>query len=109
MSNPQRRALMDKIAVVTNDEFTRAYERTPIQHRTRVTVTMADGNRHVGESGGDDHDPMASQADSLTFDKFRNVAEQYFSAREVNQLLDSLLNIEDSAGVSHVVSSLVLA
>ena len=36
--SPELRALLPKIEVVTNDEFTAAYERVPVEHRTRVTV-----------------------------------------------------------------------
>ena len=39
-----------------NDEFTVAYERVPVEHRTRVTVKLRGGEQLVGESGGDKGD-----------------------------------------------------
>jgi 2-methylcitrate dehydratase PrpD len=41
--NPQLRALIQKIEVVENADYTAAYARLPVEHRTRVTLTLADG------------------------------------------------------------------
>ena len=46
--SPELRALLPKIEVVTNDEFTAAYERVPVEHRTRVTAVLKNGRRVSG-------------------------------------------------------------
>ena len=46
----------DEIEVVTNDEFTRAYDRLPVEHHTRVNVAMRGGERFTGEAGGEKGD-----------------------------------------------------
>ena len=48
LGNPELRALLQKIEVVANPEFTQADERLPVEHRTRVTaVTSRDtGGSH---------------------------------------------------------------
>ncbi len=39
-----------------NQEFTQAFERVPVEHRARVIVVTSDGERLVGEAGGDQDD-----------------------------------------------------
>lgn len=103
------RALLVKIEVVANDEFTHAYERLPVLHRTRVTVFMADGERIIGESGGDKGDLSNPKSDSEIEDKFRGMAQEYLGATRVRALLDRLWNLEHVQNVAELPPALVLA
>ena len=47
--NPELRELLRKVEIVENEQFTRAYERVPVEHRARVTVILHSGERLVGE------------------------------------------------------------
>lgn len=106
--NRERRALMEKIEIVTNDEFTKAFERSPIQHRTRVTVVTENGERFVGESGGDDDDPMSQKSDAQIIDKFRSVTEDYLGSKRVNSILDRLWHIDEIPNIAEILPALTL-
>ena len=61
---PELRALMNKIKVVENEEFTKAFARLPREHRTRVTVETINGKLLTGKSGGDQDDLSAPRSDA---------------------------------------------
>ena len=50
--NPDLRALLQKVEVVSNEEFTKAYERIPVVHLTRVTVNTSSGERSSANRAG---------------------------------------------------------
>jgi len=50
LRNPRLRALMNKITVAEDRDFTAAYERLPMQHCARVSITVANGERLTQES-----------------------------------------------------------
>jgi len=52
---------MQKITVVENEEFTKAYNRVPTEQRARVAVVNSSGERLVGESEGGKGDLSASK------------------------------------------------
>src|SRR5262249_19867996 len=47
--DPQLRALMQKIEIIENDDYTRAYEQVPSEQRARVTVVATAGQRRTEE------------------------------------------------------------
>src|SRR5262249_37822772 len=47
--NPELRALMQKIEIVENEEFTRAFESLPVVECARVTVVTSNGERLVAQ------------------------------------------------------------
>ena len=106
--NPQLRALMQKVVVVENDSFTLAYERLPVEHRTRVTVEMHSGERLVGESGGDEDDLSAEMSDAKVVDKFRGLTEDALGAKRVAFALDRLWNLEKWADVAVLPADYVI-
>src|SRR5688572_28122329 len=73
--SPELRSLLPKVEVVTNDEYTASYERVPVRHDTRVTVTLKNGERVVGEAGGDKGDLSQSKTDAEIEEKFRVLSE----------------------------------
>ena len=107
--SPELRALLPKIEVVTNDDFTAAYERLPVKHCTRVTVTLRGGERFVGEAGGEKGDLSQPKTDAEIEDKFRALTEGVLGARRVDAALDLLWNIDSMDDVSRLPPLLVFA
>ncbi|MGZ5164864.1 MAG: MmgE/PrpD family protein [Burkholderiales bacterium] len=107
--SPELRALLPKIEVVTNDEFTTAYERLPVQHCTRVSVTLRSGERVVGEAGGDKGDLSQAKTDAEIEDKFRALTEGILGAKRVDAALDALWNLDSADDVSRIQPLLVFA
>jgi 2-methylcitrate dehydratase len=103
------RTLLPKIEVVANEEFTAAYERIPVRHCTRVTVTLRSGERLVGEAGGDKGDLSQPKSDAEIEDKFRALTEGVLGKKRVDAALSALWRIEDAADVSHIPELLVFA
>ena len=92
--NPALRALLPKIEVVANDEFTRAYERLPVAHRTRVHVVMRDGERFTGESGGDRGDLSDRKSDAEIAEKFLGLTEEFLGIARASGILERLWTLE---------------
>lgn len=103
------RELLPKIEVVTNDEFTAAYGRVPVEHRTRVTVKLRDGSQWVGEAGGDQGDLSQPKTDAEIETKFRALAEGVLGAKRVNTILDTLWHLDTEKDVAHIPPKLVFA
>lgn len=103
------RELLPKIEVVTNDEFTAAYERVPVEHRTRVTVTLRDGSQCVGMAGGDHGDLSQAKTDAEIEAKFRALAEGVLGARRVSSILDTLWHLDTEEDVAFIPPKLVFA
>lgn len=106
--NPELRNLMQKIEVVENEEFTQAYNRLPVEHRSRVTVVTCSGERLVGESGGDMDDLSAPRSDAQIGKKFRVLTEELMGAMRANSILDRLWHLEDIRDVAEISSAFVL-
>ena len=107
--SPALRTLLAKIEVVANDDYTRDYERLPVVHRTRVTVTLADGETIVGESGGDKGDLSNPKSDAEIEAKFRSMTEEYLGAKRVRALLDQLWYLEQLQDISEIPPALLIA
>ncbi len=101
-SNPELRALLGKIEVVANADFTQAYERLPVEHRTRVNVVTRRGERFVGESGGDQGDLSNTMSDAQIAEKFLGLSEEFLGARRAKVILDRLWSLEDLKDVAQV-------
>ena len=106
-NNPELRALLPKIDVVTNDAFTRAYERLPVEHRTRVTVVMRGGARCVGESGGDQGDLSNEMSDMEITEKFLGLSGEFLGAGRAQAILDRLWNLETLEDVAQLPRDVV--
>jgi len=107
--NPELRGLIQKVEVVANDEFSKAYVRLPVEHRTRVTVLTAGGERLVGESGGDEDDLSKPKSDAQVERKFRGLTEDVLGAKQVRSILDCLWNLEKLANVAVIPPAFVMA
>ena len=107
--SPELRKLLAKVEVVENPEFTRIYHRLPVEHHTRVTVEMADGERIVGESGGDKGDLSNPKSDAEIEAKFRGMVEDCIGAKRTGALLERLWNLESLDNVSGIPPALLFA
>ncbi len=108
LSNPDLLALIKKIEVVENPEFTRAYQQMPQQHRTRVTIETNSGERLVGESGGDADDLASERTDAQIDDKFRMLAEDTLGSARVKSVLQRLWGLEDMKNAGEIPRALVM-
>jgi 2-methylcitrate dehydratase len=107
--SPQLRALLPKIAVAENPEFTRIYHRVPVEHPARVTVEMKDGQRIVGESGGRNGDLSNPKSDAEIEAKFRGMAEDFIGKQRCDALLDQLWNLEKVGNVARIPPAFLFA
>ena len=110
LRNPDLRALLPKIKVIENAEFTQAYERMPQEYRARVTVVTGSGERLVGESGGGDQDDLAGpKSEAYIGEKFRRLTEDYLGAKQVKIILDRLWSLEDLDNVAEIPPAFIVA
>ncbi len=107
--SPELRALLPKIQVCANEEFTRDYEKQrPVIHRTRVTVITDSGEQIVGESGGDLGDLSEPKTDAQISEKFRGLTEDLLGTKQVSHLLETLWNLENLKQAATIPALLVL-
>lgn len=109
ISDPQLRALMAKVEVVVNDEFTAAYKQHPVVHRSRVTVLMTNGERFVGEAGGDETDLSTPMSDEQVAEKFSRAAQPLLGKKNTRALLDRLWQLENCHAVAAIPPLCVFA
>ena len=106
--NPDLRALLPKIEVTALDEFTEAYERSPREHHTRVTVHLRGGQRIVGEAGGAKGDMSNPPSNADIESKFRAVVEEHLDQRRTRDALDLLWNIEHVGNIRDIPAALLV-
>lgn len=102
------RTLLPKIEVVENPEFTEDYEKLPIEHRTRVTVNMQNGNFHLGEIRtikGDLSDPMNDEEISQ---KFLNLTQDMMGSKNSRAILERMWQVDQMEDVSVIPPAFVL-
>jgi 2-methylcitrate dehydratase len=109
LADAKIRALTKKVQVEANDEFTRAYESTPVQHRTRITVTLNDGWTLSGDAGGDENDLSAPCTDAQIDAKFRKLAGSALGEKRLNDSLRTLWALQDVANVDVIARGLVIS
>ena len=108
--NPGVRALMKKISVRSNDEFTRAAEQVPVENCARVTITTSSGERLVGEfSSARDGKSAKADQDTLIAEKFRSLSEDYLGANRVKANLERLWRLEQIASVAVLPGDFIIA
>ena len=102
------RTLLSKIEVTANEEFTTAYERVPVEHRTRVTVTLRSGERVTGYAGGNEGDLSQPKSDLEIEKKFRALTEGVLGTNRVDAALDVLWKLETESDIARIPPMLVL-
>ena len=106
--NPELRALMKKIEVHENAEYTKAYGQKPSVHKARVTVISNSGEKLVGESGAGTDDLSAPKTDAQIEEKFRRLCEDYLGGKQVTAILERLWNLEDMENVAAIARDFVI-
>ena len=104
--NPELRALMNKIEVVENPEFTASYQKKPVHYQTRVTVTTNSGETHVGNLG---NELSEKKSDAWIDEKFRGLSEDYLGAKRVAHILERLWRLDSIESVAEIPRLFVLA
>jgi 2-methylcitrate dehydratase len=107
--NPKLRALIHKIEVVPNEDYTKGYVKMPVEHRTRVTVVTDTGERMSGETGADADDLSTPKSDAQIVTKFRGLTEEFIGAKRVTAILDRLWALEAMEDVAEIPPAFVLA
>jgi 2-methylcitrate dehydratase len=108
LRDQRTRALIRKIEVEENAEFTKAYESIPVQEHARVTVVTANGERLVGASGGGADDLSAPKSDEQIVAKFRSLTARLVGDRNADAVLDMLWRVESLEQVGAINSKLVI-
>ena len=107
LKSPALRALLAKIEVVTNDEYTKAYERLPVEHHTRVNVLMRGGERFVGEAGGDKGDLSQPKSDAQIAEKFLGVTEEFLGPARARSALERLFRLDELDNAARIPDDFV--
>lgn len=107
--DPRLRALLPKIEVVANEQFSAAYERVPVQHCTRVTVRLRSGERLVGDAGGEKGDLSQPKSDADIAAKFRDLTQGVLGRRRADEALDVLWRLESLSDTAEIPRLLVFA
>jgi hypothetical protein len=94
---------------VSDAAFTAAYARVPVEHRTRVTVVLHDGERLVGEAGGEQGDLSQPKSDAEIADKFRALTHGVLGHKRVDAALDTLWRLESLPDAAEIPRLFVLA
>ena len=104
--NPELRALMQKIEVVENPEYTQAYQRLPVEQWARVTLMTSGGDKRVAEARfGKDG---AANPEALIADKFRSLSADALGAKRTDAILERLLRLEELTAVDEILSAFVI-
>lgn len=106
--DPALRALLPRIEVHADDEFTVAYEATPREHHTAVEVQTRQGGTVVGRTGGSHGD----LADPTTWDdaaaKLHRAAEPVLGSAGVDRVLELVHGVDELEDVTALVDALVV-
>jgi 2-methylcitrate dehydratase len=97
--DPQIQALMKKVKVERDQEFTKSF---PRMQRTRVEVITRTG-RLAKEVSYPRGDPMNPMDDSEVEDKFRHLTKPLLNASVVDRALESLWHFEEAKSVKEVL------
>ena len=106
--NADLRALMQKIEFVENEEFSKAYERTPVEHRARVTVITGNGERLVGETGADEDDLSWPKSDAQFEQKFHGLTADTLGDERASTLLARLWRLDEWQNCARIPPLFVL-
>ncbi len=108
IADPVLKAILAKVEVTANDEYTALYKKHPAEHHTRVTVSMANGQTITGEAGGDKGDLANPKTDGEIEEKFRRLTEGYLGAKAVSAILARLWDLENMKNVAQIAPAFVI-
>ncbi len=108
LHDPRVRALMSKVEVTVNDEYTHLYRNLPVRHCMRTTVAMQGARTLIGETGGGSDDLDSERSDEEIIAKFRVFTEDGLGATRMNNALDTLWTLETVPDVAVIAQQFVL-
>jgi 2-methylcitrate dehydratase len=100
--SPELRGLLPRVEVVSNEEFTAAYERVPVEHRTRVTVLMKNGERLSGYAGGAEGDLSQPKSPAEVEEKFHALTARGLGAQRAGAAIAALWDLDSMPDVSAI-------
>ena len=104
IQDPALRALIKKLKVVEEPEFTRRY---PAESCTRIEVTTTDGKRVVAETSHPKGHHCNPLTDREVEEKFRGLASGALGAEGCDRALREVWNLENSPTLDRLFESLV--
>jgi 2-methylcitrate dehydratase len=109
LRSPAIRALMRKIEVVENPQFTEDFNRLPVQQRARITIVTANGERRTAMAGEGSNDLATPKTDTQIEEKFSELTEELLGARRVRAILGELWNLEQLGDAGAIAPRFVIA
>jgi 2-methylcitrate dehydratase len=103
LNSPRIREILGKVKVVERKDFTADYDSPACLHRTRVTVTMANGDVFAGETGGEFGDISDAMSTREVDEKFGSAVSGRLSAARAAELLDALWHLDKAPSVPEIV------
>jgi len=101
--NPALRSLMMKVKVVENEDYTKAYETMPVEHHTRITVLMKNGQKLTSKVGGSDGNDLGEhKTDEQISQKFMLLAADGIGPERSEKILNKLWRMEEMADVGEI-------
>lgn len=101
------RALMQKVEVVTNEEFTHAHAQR--RQMARVTVLTDSRQQFTGVSWGDSDELSAPISDAQITDKFHRLVDDRLGHVRANFILERVWNLELENNLAKVISAFSFA
>jgi 2-methylcitrate dehydratase len=103
--NPERLALMKKIEVREDEEFTRDY---PESYRFSIEVMLRSGEKFVRDVRYAKGHPKNPLTDDEIETKFRKLSREVMSHQQIDTVLKELWHIEEVDDISDIITSLEL-
>ena len=100
IKDPKLRALMQKIEVRRNEEYTKAF---PEANCFRIEVVTRSGERHVREIRYAKGHPKNPVTDDEIEAKFRKLAQPVLKPSRIDQLLERLWHLEQERDLGDVL------
>jgi 2-methylcitrate dehydratase len=106
ISWPRTQDLLSKITVHEDGVFTKAYNKTPVGHWTRITVRMKDGSVLKAETGDDEDDLSAPRTDAQIDAKFRQLAGSRLQVSALERALSTLWDLDTCSNIAPILEML---
>jgi len=107
LRNRDLRDLMQRIELRENEDFTRAFNAEPVEHRARITLHLDDGQTRSAEIDGGDDRRAQSDVGQIS-GKFRGLTEDLLGKARVDRILERLRRIEETADMAALPPEFVL-
>ncbi len=103
--NPERLALMQKIEVYEDEEYTKDY---PESYRFRIEIFLHSGDKFIRDVRYAKGHPKNPLSDSEIESKFRKLSKGVMSRQQIDLVLGKLWHLEEEEMVSDIIASLAL-